>query len=255
MRTAVHPRLTYFVTKKCTSNWRLDTNRIHFYDMVFVLDGSADYVIDEVPYHVEKGSVIFIKPNSTRSAATAGMLCTAIDFCLHEGETLALPTVSYRADMDDFVWLFKELNFEWLQRKEGCLMKCEALCSLILHKLLFEETGHAANKHIETVKRYIVEHYDEKLTVASLAKIANINPVYCGALFKKMEGRSISDFINRVRINKAASLLETGEYNVGEVGEKTGFSDIYHFSATFKRLLGVTPKSYQTGAVTGRRLL
>lgn len=251
--SAIHPKMVYFVWKKCTPNWKICTQQIPFNDLVFVLEGSADYTVNGRHYHIKKGDILFIASQSIRSASTTGMECVSIDFHLKKDEAIRLPVVSSPPDFDDFKWLFQDLNYEWLQKKEGFQIKCQAYFALIIHKLLFEGQSDSSNAHIETVKRYIIDHYDEKLTVKILAQTANINPVYCGALFKRLEGRSISSFINSVRINKAAALLETGEYNVGEVAEKTGFSDVYYFSNTFKRLMGVSPNSYKNEP-TVRRL-
>lgn len=245
MNGFIHPQIIYFVKKECDSNWRIDNQKILCYDLVFVLEGSADYWVDGVPCRLQQGDILCIQPQSVRTAATMGMVCVAIDFLLPEGETLDLPIVTPWKDILEFQGLYNEMNYEWLQKKDGYLMKCHALFSLMLHKLLFEKGKDEANVHVGLIKRYIVEHYHEEMTVKSLAAVANINPVYCGALFKKLEKRTISDFIHQVRINKAASLLESGEYNVGEVAEKTGFKDIYYFSSTFKRMMGISPRAYR----------
>lgn len=248
MHDCIHPQIIYFVKKECDSNWRIDNQKIHCFDLVFVLEGSADYIINGNPFYLQKGDILCIKPQSVRTATTSGMICVAIDFVLPEGEELDLLTVTPWKDILEFQGLYNEMNYEWLQKKDGYLMKCHALFNLMLHRLLFEKGKDEANVHVGLIKRYIVEHYHEEITVKSLAAVARINPVYCGALFKKLEKRTISDFIHQVRINKAASLLESGEYNVGEVAEKTGFKDIYYFSSTFKRLMGISPKAYRNRA-------
>lgn len=252
---ALHTTMIYFVRKACSTNWKLDPHRISFYALVFVLEGSAEYTIDGISYHLRAGDLVFMKPGSERRAFTNGMTCVAIDFVLEKGEDIGLPVVSSRTDFENFQWLFQELDFEWLQQKEGYRLKCQAIFSLILHKLLYEGQCSPANAHVEAMKRYIVEHYNEKLTVTQIANAVMLNPVYCGALFKRSEGRSISEFLNLVRVNQAASLLESGEYNVGEVAERTGFKDIYYFSNTFKRLMGMPPNTYRNMPAAGRRLL
>ncbi|WP_211184443.1 helix-turn-helix domain-containing protein [Paenibacillus lemnae] len=231
--------------KECSPSWEIQQQTISFYDLVFVLEGSADYIVNGEAHHVQKGDLLFIKPQSVRSATTTGMVCAAVDFLLTANEKFELPTVSHWEDFTDIERMLKEINYDWLQKKEGYKMKCQALLILVLHKLLYEKPHQKINIHVEVIKRYIVDHYDQKLTVSTLARVANISTVYCGALFKMTEGTSISAFINQVRIHKAASLLESGEYNVGEVAERTGFKDVYYFSSTFKRLVGVSPKTYQ----------
>jgi YesN/AraC family two-component response regulator len=253
MSGPVHPHLTYFVMKECTASWSNDSHRIDFNGIVFILEGSADYIVNDIHYLANKGDIVFIKSQSIRSATTQGMVCVALDFCLQENEEISLPVVSSQSDFEDFLWMFQELNFEWLQKQEGYQMKCQAIFALILHKLIYEHQHSAGNSHVEAIKRYIVDHYEEKLTVSAIARAANMNSVYCGALFKRLEGRSITQFIQSVRINKAAALLHSGGYNIGEIADLTGFKDIYYFSNTFKRLMGVSPTSYKNGSPATRR--
>jgi len=253
MTAPIRPNLTYYVMKECNASWKLEPHCIDFNAIVFILEGSADYTVDNVRYRPKKGDVVFIKSNSVRSATTSGMSCVALDFQLQADEDISLPVVTSRPDFEDFYWMFQDLNFEWLQKREGYQMKCQAIFALILHKLIYERQRGAGNFHVEMIKRYIVEHYDEKLTVNAIARAANMNPVYCGALFKRLEGRSIAEFIQYVRMNKAAALLQSGEHNIGEVAELTGFKDIYYFSNSFKRLMGVSPTAYKNGAPANRR--
>ncbi len=245
MNKISNPTMIYFVEKECTPSWKISNNELTFYDLLFILSGSADYIIDDVPYHVEKGDILFISCGSTRTASTTGMKCVSIDFLLNEGDEISIPTVSNVADFDEFYHLFRELKYEWLQKSEGYQLKCQAVFALILHKLLYGQKDEKGNRHVRTIKRYIIEHYMEEITVSGLADMLNINPVYCGALFKKSEGISIHEFIINVRINKAASLLQTGEYNVGEVADLTGFKDVYYFSSTFKRIMHVPPSGFR----------
>ena len=246
---ALHPRLCYFVKKECLPNWQINEQEILFYDLLFVLKGSADYIINGRPRTVEEGDILFLAPGSIRSATTRGMTCVSLDFLLNDDESLDLPEVTATEGLGDFLSLFTELDFEWLQKRPGYQMKCQALFSLILHKVVYENREAPLNAHVEIIKRHILQNYDKKITISSLARRAKLHPAYCGSLFKKTEGTGISDFINHVRINKAASLLETGEYTVGEVSDKTGFSDIYYFSKTFKKMTGLSPNSYKNKAL------
>ena len=243
----LHPYMHYFVQKRCTTIWKINENKLDFYSLTFVLSGSANYIINGKEYRPSAGNVVFVKPGETRKAWTEGMYCTAIDFHLRDGEDIDLGPVTWRTDFDRFSNLFQEIKYEWLQKKEGYQLKCQALFALVLHQLLYTEDSCKRNRHVETLKRYILEHYCEDLPMKKLADYVGLNPVYCGALFKKKEGRTIADFINQVRINKAADLLQTGEYNVGEVAERVGFRDICFFSNSFKRYTGIAPKKFKSG--------
>lgn len=240
----LHPYMRYFVQKECTPAWEINGNAIDFYALTFILSGNVDYIISGRAYHFTAGTVVLVRPGETRKAWTEGMQCTAIDFDLQDGEDIDLETVTVRTDLDSFYKLFREIKYEWLQKKEGYQLKCQALFALVLHQLLYVEDSIKRNQHVEALKRYILEHYCEDLPMKRLADYVGLNPVYCGALFKKKEGRTVAEFINSVRINKAVDLLQTGEYNIGEVAELVGFKDISFFSNSFKRYTGIAPKKF-----------
>ncbi len=245
MNNVIYPTMIYFVEKECTSSWKISLQKIAFYDLVFVLDGSADYTIDGVNYHIVKGDILFIKCGSTRIASTEGMKCVAIDFVLSNGERVSIPTITKVNDFTEFYHLFRDLKYEWLQQSEGYQLKCQAIFALILHKLLYFNRNDSGNRHVRSIKRYIIEHYTEDITVSQLADKLNLNNVYCGALFKKSEGMTIHTFLMKVRINKAAILLQSGEYSVSEVAELTGFNDVYYFSNTFRKVMQLSPSEYR----------
>lgn len=238
--------MIYFVQKECSTNWKITDNLIHFCDLVFVHSGCADYIIDHKHYHITAGDILCIQPGSTRTASTTGMSCVSIDFLVDPDDLpLLLPPVTSGIDLADFEPLFESIKHEWLQQSEGYQLKCQALFGLILYKLLYSQNAPAENLYINTIKKYVIEHYQQNITVSMLAKRVKLNPVYCGALFKKCEGKTIHEFIAQVRINKAANLLQLGEYNVSEVAALTGFNDIYHFSNTFKRIKKIAPSDYR----------
>ena len=245
METLLHPEMIYFVTKQCSREWKLDNNWTIFHSLVFIMEGSADYEVDGHYFHAQSGDVILIEPGSLRNATTRGMSCVGIDFQLLKGEKLDLPLVFSYGNLEELNLIFLDLKFEWLQKKPGFMLKSQALLMLLLHKLIYERKEGPKNAHVEVMKRYIMKNFRENITVKMVADDVGLSPVYCGALFKKVEALSISEFLNQVRINKAISLLETGEYSIGEIADETGFMDIYYFSNTFKKTVGVSPSAYK----------
>lgn len=243
MTPPLHPALSYFVLKDCSATWRLNNPAIAFYELVFFLKGEAEYYIDGARYHIEAGSVLFLRPGSSRLATTPGMSCAALDFHLPPGETLLLPTVTRLSSAlwEELTRYLQEINYEWVSQRPGTALRCTAFLLLVLHGLLYQPALRLQNPHVERIKRTVVKHYGEKLTVNGLSEYCGLHPAYAGALFKKVEGCSILAYIQQVRVNKAAVLLDTGEYSVGEVALLTGFSDVYYFSTVFKKCTGHPP--------------
>ena len=245
MNSAIYPEIFYFISKNCSKEWVLHPEQMDFYSMLFIEEGNASYIIDEKKYEPQKGDILFIKPGSHRRATTKGMTCIGIDFTLKSGTPIDLPNLIPWGSFEDFHIHFQDLKFEWLQQKSGFELKSVACLMLILHKMIYEQKQNAKNPHVQLMKKFIMENHKQDLSVAIIAKEVNLSPVYCGALFKKVENCTISEFLTRVRINKATTLLETGEYSISDTAEECGFVDVYYFSNTFKKIMGVPPSKYK----------
>lgn len=244
MYSSLHPDILHFVSKKCPSNWAHDDIVDNYY-LQFIKAGSVNYNVDGNEFCAAQGDVVFLKPGNKRKAETAGMECVVINFLLPEGEDIDLPVVFGIGGLESYQFYFEDLVYEWLQRNPGYKLKCQATLMMILYKLIYERNQGRKNKHVEAMKQYIMQNYSEKLTIKLVADTVGLNSVYCGALFKKVENCSISEFITKVRINRAMDLLETDGYSIADIAELTGFIDLYYFSNVFKKEVGVSPSTYR----------
>ncbi|MDR0267503.1 AraC family transcriptional regulator [Paenibacillus sp.] len=91
------------------------------------------------------------------------------------------------------------------------------------------------------VFQYIEEHYQEDLTVDLLSGLAGLSRFHFSRLFKELAGRTVTDYINALRINKSEYLLRNSHLNISEIALSTGFKDIYYFSRSFKKYKHVSP--------------
>jgi YesN/AraC family two-component response regulator len=69
-------------------------------------------------------------------------------------------------------------------------------------------------------------------------------------LFKQEMGITFTDYLNQVRINRSCELLTNTSLNLIDVSLQAGFDDQSYFSKVFKKLKGITPKSYRNGNVS-----
>lgn len=83
----------------------------------------------------------------------------------------------------------------------------------------------------------------------SLSKIANalfVNSSYLSHLFKQESGSNLSDYLTRVRLDKAKRLLDDNQaqYSLSSIAGMVGYKDEYYFNKCFKKLYGISPKKY-----------
>lgn len=99
---------------------------------------------------------------------------------------------------------------------------------------------------IAQAKGYILENYgNSEFSLNMIAGYIGVSPSYFSSIFKQETGQSFVEFLTKVRIDKACELLKCTTYRTAEIGEKVGYNDPHYFSATFKKVTGMSPKEYK----------
>lgn len=163
--------------------------------------------------------------------------CSAVRFLEEKCDALALP--GRKPEM-------KEL----LERSRECVnfTEMEALFGREIGQYLDGIRAAAVNsdkKDIVKAKEYIENHYMENLSLNVLAEEVHMNPYYFSSFFKKSTGENFKDYVNRIRIEHAVSLLISTDMKTYEIAEKVGFGDIRVFNAAFMKIYQETPGSYR----------
>ncbi|MEX6689165.1 AraC family transcriptional regulator [Danxiaibacter flavus] len=114
-----------------------------------------------------------------------------------------------------------------------------------LEQVYTESKTNSNHSREHFVLNYIQEHLCEKIHVATLSRKAYLSRTIFFKWFKEQFGTTPSEYINRERIKLAKQLLTNPEHNVHTVSTMTGFIDANYFIRVFRKLEGVTPKTYK----------
>ena len=98
---------------------------------------------------------------------------------------------------------------------------------------------------IERAVEYIIKHYEERITVGDLARIATMSESNFYASFKRYIGVAPITYLNNYRLSLAAEMLCDSDEPIGEIGYAVGIKDALYFSKLFKRTYGITPQNYR----------
>ncbi|MBB3113305.1 YesN/AraC family two-component response regulator [Paenibacillus phyllosphaerae] len=98
---------------------------------------------------------------------------------------------------------------------------------------------------VKKMIQYIDDHYQEEITLTSLARHVTMGENYVSALFKKKTGETLIHYLHRIRIEKAIEFLRTTDWPVSSVGQQVGFMNDNYFIKIFKRFTGTTPSQYR----------
>lgn len=99
---------------------------------------------------------------------------------------------------------------------------------------------------INMVMDYLEAHLDEELTLDKIARIACFSPFHFHRFFTAITGETPNNFIQRIRLEKAAHKLQSEEdISITEIAYSCGFNNVAHFSRTFKKYFGMTAKEFR----------
>ena len=130
-------------------------------------------------------------------------------------------------------------------------MKADYIMSGILLDLALAWRGEAQggmSREILLAVRIIESHPTVKLNVPLIARKTGMSPRNLTLRFKKETGLTMFEYMREVRVNMAKSMLTTlPRMPFKAISENLGFHDEFHFSKTFKKSMGVSPRNYRDG--------
>lgn len=101
------------------------------------------------------------------------------------------------------------------------------------------------NKPVFQLAAYLQQHLSEDITLQSLADEFHMNPSYISQLFKNELGMKYHDYLTRLRIDKAKTLLAATRKSICEISGEAGFHDYRVFTKVFKSMEGESPSAYR----------
>ena len=113
-------------------------------------------------------------------------------------------------------------------------------------KRIREEREQQTWNVVDRAAAYIVERYQEELSLEEVADHVHLNPHYFSKVFKQQTGETFIDYVTRLRIDKAKALILDGQFSLKEVCYMVGYKDPNYFSRVFKKVTGVTPTEYRS---------
>ncbi|MFW5707206.1 MAG: helix-turn-helix domain-containing protein, partial [Bacteroidota bacterium] len=100
-------------------------------------------------------------------------------------------------------------------------------------------------KRMENVMRYIMEHCHRHISLAEVAGVANMNKEAFCRFFKERTRKTVTQFVNEVRITRACSLLANQDLSISQVAAESGFPNLSYFNRVFRNIKKATPKEYR----------
>lgn len=118
---------------------------------------------------------------------------------------------------------------------EEFLILAEDICMKV-------EEQKSKSEVVDKVIQYIEEHYNEDLSLTSLANEFFLAPTYLARKFKNKTNQSVMHFLEEYRLDRAEEMLRDSLFSITEVANRCGYSDPNYFSRVFRKVKGKAPK-------------
>ncbi len=120
----------------------------------------------------------------------------------------------------------------------------KAVCDA-LHQTANKEMSNSRTAVVHIVQDFIHQRLSEDVSLQTLADHVGWHPVHLSKVFKLETGEMLSDYLLRIRLERAVQLLKSSELRIFEIAAQVGYLTTSYFIKVFKKYYGVTPQEYR----------
>lgn len=231
------------------------------YQLLYIVSGKGHFYFHGEDRVVYAGRMVLIQPRQEQRYEYFGEDKPEVYWVHFTGSDVKNILRSYNIPMDDpifysgasstYSYLFKEMIHELQDCKTGY----EDLLTMYLRQifLLVQRTRQEERPTVSTyiqeemefARRYFNEHYNESISIQEYAESRNMSVCYFQRNFKQIVKHTPMQYLLTIRVNNAASLLETTDYSMAEIAAIVGYEDPLYFSRLFRKIKGVSPRDYR----------
>lgn len=255
-------------------NTKVGDSRYHQHDfpeISIMVDGCADYLIGDQHHHITKGQVLVFNPHTWhQDSQPMGTFSYQVhigfrNFVLPGIGSDKLPFANSVIDLGnqwhDFFAVVHQLIDENHRQALGKQLLERAMVTELLVYLLRalpencvaddqilggeqpSDSPAEAQALVTQATYYLNAHYDDDVSLARLAASLHVSNAHLSRLFKTVTGETPSNYLTRIRLQRAEELLQNDQLTIKEVANRVGYLDPLYFSKLFKKHFGRTPSA------------
>lgn len=229
-------------------------NHIHtYYEMTLYQPFSGSVSINGKKFDISTPSCAMICPGDSHEISVQGeseakFIKIGFNTDMPGVELPSFSIILQEIADDNFaLLLFREIlkkhhNKPYISHLISCIIHI-----LIVHgeKVLPLKSSKGAGMAISAAK-FLHEHFAEDVTLESVASELSVSPQYLSASFNNSLGTPFSQYLQSLRLQYAAhQITESPQKNVTEICYESGYNNFSHFSRSFKKYFGLSPREYK----------
>lgn len=251
-----------------------------FLEIAYISQGIGYHWFNGVKMHVQKGDLFFINfntkhffepvsddftwmnsvflpevidPTLVDSENAEDVLKLMLFSYIFPTENIRLPEIQLQGSINEFENIFEDMLREYEVCKKGyqdvlkhylfiLLIRMFRSYAIVKQKNLQIKEG---NEVIEKVINYLTQNSLYNVKLENIARKAFLSPSYFSTLFRQKTGQSLTQFLHKIRIQKACELLENTDRSVLDIMNEVGYKDTKFFYDIFKRHTKTSPGLYR----------
>ena len=226
-----------------------------FYELEYYHNGTGFSCINGDRYPHTPGMVLFAKPGQTRFSL-GSFECQCIHFDCNEPMftqyASSLPDVVLLAESEILPLMEEVARHTENQTVYSPLIQYSLIMRILA--LIGEHLGEIQPltisndryfPNITAVKEYLDNHFQEKITLKSLARYAYLSPNFMRIKFQELIGISPHAYLEEIRMNHACRLLTESELSIADIASACGYESPSYLDSVFRRKKGITPNQYR----------
>lgn len=250
----------------------------NFWEFLCVDKGEVDVTADRERLTLQRGNIIFHKPNEFHGVAATGTSApnlVVIGFeCgdpsmsffenkllnIDENERALIASIISEA-RSNFCTVLDDPYLEQLKRAENPPFGAEQMIKIQLEQLLIQLCRkYSAEKQIygkaqtfshddelyQHILSYFENHLADPMSIQRICQDNLISPAQLKRLFRRHGSSGILEKFNSMKIELAKQLIRNRKDNFTQIADQLGYGSIHYFSRQFKQITGMTPTEYAT---------
>jgi AraC-like DNA-binding protein/ligand-binding sensor protein len=186
-----------------------------------------------------------------RTGQVADHPATAADL---ERVEVALKELGMSRGRKQILEAFEQTPVVPMARLQGIIQLLKSFAELLSDRItdISMLDAHAEPFIVTRAKEFVLAHPSQHLSLHDVAAAINVSSFHLCKTFKTATGIHFTEFISRVRVEKARKLLLNPNLRMSEIAYDSGFQSITHFNRMFRRLLGISPTAFRARTMQWR---
>lgn len=244
---------SYFCNHKGYKHKKIETAKINFYHLTFVLEGTITYIVNGEEVVLHPNDAMLLVPETVRKRFPSEGLAHYVIFNYTTTKGNDIPSnLFFKNAVNQTIRKLLEVYPYTYYRAADHLTSpsygnskvntiLPNLFNCVLAELFDSMNYSTKNIHVLNAIKYINDNITQSLSLSDISQFLHVTKEYTAKLFKRELGMTVSEFINKQKVTLAKNMLTNDAMSLTEIALCLGYENYGYFSKVFKDFFGIPP--------------